>query len=72
MSLFCAFVRHTRKRKKGQKKFDGVSGRQSGKPIESGTIMIYYSITFIYTGGTFQPQKRDFISEKPIAVLLSA
>lgn len=72
MSLFCAFVRHTRKRKKGQKKFDGVSGRQSGKPMESGTILHYYSITLYHIGGTFQPQKRDLKSEKPIAVPPSA
>lgn len=72
MSLFCAFVRQTSKRKKARKKFDGVSSRQGGKPIESDTILYYYSITLYHVGGTFQPKKRDFRSENRIAVLLSA
>lgn len=72
MSLFCAFVRQTSKRKKARKKFDGVSGRQSGKPMESGTILYYYSITLYHVGGTFQPTKRDFRSENRIAVLPTA
>lgn len=58
--------------KKARKKFDGVSSRQGGKPMESGTILYYYSITLYHVGGTFQPTKRDFRSENRIAVLLSA
>lgn len=58
--------------KKAWKKFDGVSGRQSGKPMESGTILYYYSISFIYARGTFQPGKPDLRSENRIAVLPTA
>lgn len=58
--------------KKARKKFDGVSSRQGGKPMESDTILYYYSISFIYARGTFQPTKRDFRSENSIAVLPAA
>lgn len=58
--------------KKDQEKFEGTSSRQGGKPMKSDTILYYYSISFIYAGGTFQPTKRDFRSENRIAVLPTA
>lgn len=58
--------------KKVRKKFDGVSSRQGGNPMKSDTILYYYSITLYHAGGTFQPTKRDFISENRIAVLPTA